>query len=317
MNEADKYGIRNVLVTLAVSFPEDTQMQSQNQFLLTKLNATLISIVKFEWKTTWQNFIPDICNNARESVNKCANALNILKLLSEEVFSFSKGNILNSDVQFLKNNFNEQFGQVYGLCEYVLSQALQNGPSFAPQLVKSCLRTLQAFFFWIPLPYIFDTQLIEVIINNFIEPPNSRIEAIKCITEISSLDFKEIDDPNLFRRCKEKLCYFYCLLIQRIHSLTKGRSLIDEYNATLQTKQQAGFENFARQVALAISSVLRNNLELIEEMTNIIEMNENTAMLVNTTQQGLTYLVQLSNIPEDELFKISMNFWHFFASDVL
>jgi exportin-1 len=304
-------------VTLAVSFPEDAQMQSQNQFLLTKLNATLISIVKFEWKTTWQNFIPDICNNARESVNKCANALNILKLLSEEVFSFSKGNILNSDVQFLKTNFNEQFGQVYGLCEYVLSQALQNGPSFAPQLVKSCLRTLQAFFFWIPLPYIFDTQLIEVIINHFIEPPNSRIEAIKCITEISSLDFKEIDDPNLSRRCKEKLCYFYCLLIQRIHSLTKGRSLLDEYNATLQTKQQAGFENFARQVALAISSVLRNNLDLIEEMTNIAEMNENTAMLVNTAQQGLIYLVQLSNVPEDELFKISMNFWHFFASDVL
>lgn len=70
-------------------------------------------------------------------------------------------------------------------------------------------------------------------------------------------------------------------------------------------------------MALAISSVLRNNLDLIEEMTNITEMNQNTLMLVNTTQQGLTYLVQLSNIPEDELFKISMNFWHFFANDVL
>ncbi len=40
-------------------------------------------------------------------------------------------------------------------------------------------------------------------------------------------------------------------------------------------------------------------------------------MLVSTTQQGLNYLVQLSNVPEDELFKINMNFWHFFASDVL
>jgi exportin-1 len=79
--------------------------------LLTKLNATLISIVKFEWKTTWQNFIPEICATARESENKCANALNILKLLSEEVFSFSKGNILTSDVQFLKENFNAQFGE--------------------------------------------------------------------------------------------------------------------------------------------------------------------------------------------------------------
>ena len=89
--------------------------------MLTKLNATLISIVKFEWKTTWQNFIPEICATARESENKCANALNILKLLSEEVFSFSKGNILTSDVQFLKENFNAQFGEVYSLCEFVLT----------------------------------------------------------------------------------------------------------------------------------------------------------------------------------------------------
>lgn len=160
-----------------------------------------------------------------------------MKLLSEEVFSFSKGNLLNSDVVFLKSNFNEQFGQVYDLCSWVLSQAIQQGPSFAPHLVKSCLKTLQAFFFWIPLPYIFDTEIIELIISNFIEPPNSRIEAIKCITEISSLDFKDMDDPGLARRCKEKLCYYYCLLIQRIQSVTKGRSLLDEYNSTLQTKQ--------------------------------------------------------------------------------
>jgi hypothetical protein len=78
------------------------------------------------------------------------------------------------------------------------------------------LKTLQAFFFWIPLPYIFDTEIIEVIINNFIEPTNSRIEAIKCVTEISSLEFKDIDDTNVARRCKEKLCFYYCLLINRI-----------------------------------------------------------------------------------------------------
>ena len=29
--------------------------------LLNKLNTTLISIVKHEWRTSWTNFIPDIC----------------------------------------------------------------------------------------------------------------------------------------------------------------------------------------------------------------------------------------------------------------
>jgi exportin-1 len=40
-------------------------------------------------------------------------------------------------------------------------------------------------------------------------------------------------------------------------------------------------------------------------------------MLVQSVQAGLNYLVQLSNIPEDELFKICMNFWHFFSHDVM
>ena len=48
-------------------------------------------------------------------------------------------------------------------------------------------------------------------------------------------------------------------------------------------------------------------------MTNVTEMNENTYMLLNCTQAGLSYLLQLSNIPEDELFKISLNFWNFFS----
>jgi Chromosome region maintenance or exportin repeat len=53
-------------------------------------------------------------------------------------------------------------------------------------------------------------------------------------------------------------------------------------------------------------------------MTNIpTNMNENTQMLVISVQTGLNYLVQLSNVPEDELFKICMSFWHFFAHDVL
>ena len=46
-------------------------------------------------------------------------------------------------------------------------------------------------------------------------------------------------------------------------------------------------------------------------------MNENTTMLVQATQAGLVYLVQLSNVPEDELFKITMSFWHFFSHDVM
>jgi len=50
----------------------------------------------------WNNFISDICGTAQQSQGKCENALNILKLLSEEVFDFGKNTIIRSQVQQFK-----------------------------------------------------------------------------------------------------------------------------------------------------------------------------------------------------------------------
>lgn len=82
-------------------------------------------------------------------------------------------------------------------------------------------------------------------------------------------------------------------------------------------KVQSGFETLAKQLAIAISSVLRNHLDLIEQLTNAIEPNDVIQMLRDQTKQGLTYLTQMSRIPDYELFKICLDFWHFFAQDVM
>jgi len=93
---------------------------------LTKLNATLISIVKQEWTTTWQNFISDICGDAKTSQQRCENALNILKLLSEEVFDFSKNTLLSQQASKLKDIMSNDFSQIFQLCYWVLEQAAAN-----------------------------------------------------------------------------------------------------------------------------------------------------------------------------------------------
>ena len=103
-----------------MEFPEVQQSAQETRFLLTKLNAALISIVKFEWRTTWQNFIPEICTEAKQSETKCENALNILRMMSEEIFDFSKNQILQEEVTQLKTAMTQQFGGVYELCYWVL-----------------------------------------------------------------------------------------------------------------------------------------------------------------------------------------------------
>jgi exportin-1 len=123
---------------------------------------------------------------------------------------------------------NDQFEMIYKIC----IQVLDNSDGVSESLVKACLKTLQAFLSWIPLQFIFDTNLMEILINKYIIPPTTRIEAIKCFTEISSLSFEEMkESPQIVQQCKERLCYYFCLLMNQIGTMTKQRSLLQEYES--------------------------------------------------------------------------------------
>jgi len=102
IDATSKLNMRNFMITLVLNTPDQVVGQPNSAALLTKMNSTLISMVKLEWNNSWSDFIPDICNSASESINKCENALNILRLLSEEVFDFSKGTIMRSEVNQFK-----------------------------------------------------------------------------------------------------------------------------------------------------------------------------------------------------------------------
>ena len=81
---------------------------------------------------------------------------------------------------------------------------------------------------WIPLGYIFQTDLVESVMKNLIAPPSTRIEAIKLFTEISQVDLKG-EEESYQNMYKEKICMFYCLFIEQIQNVTKGRDLRQEY----------------------------------------------------------------------------------------
>ena len=155
--------------------------------------------------------------------------------MSEEIFDFSKNQVLQNEVAHLKSQMTDQFTKVNELCYWVLSQALTS--QINPSLVKTCLKALQAYLSWIPLNYIFSTDLIENLIQHFILPISSRNEAIKCFTEIASLTFDELEPNDPMRyQCRMKLCGFYCQFINKITELTKGRSLTDEYQCVKKSK---------------------------------------------------------------------------------
>ncbi len=70
--------------------------------ILSKANSTLVQIVKYEWNTTWKSFITDICNASVKDMNICQNNFEILKILSEEIFDYSKNQMTQKQISELK-----------------------------------------------------------------------------------------------------------------------------------------------------------------------------------------------------------------------
>lgn len=71
------------------------------------------------------------------------------------MFDFSLESMTRQQVLSLKQQFNKEFGMIFDLCSFVFSQ------SQSVDLVAITIKSLHRFLSWIPLGYIFETNLIE------------------------------------------------------------------------------------------------------------------------------------------------------------
>lgn len=91
----------------------------------------------------------------------------ILKLLSEEIFDYSAEQMTQAKVKNLKNQMCGEFSEIFKLCSEILEEAQKTS------LIRATLETLLRFLNWIPLGYIFETTIIDLLLNRVssIAPP--------------------------------------------------------------------------------------------------------------------------------------------------
>ena len=65
-------------------------------------------------------------------------------------------------MKHMKESLNEEFSQIFQLCEFIL-EASQH-----PSLLKATFVTLQRFLSWIALGYVFETPLLNTLVNKFL-----------------------------------------------------------------------------------------------------------------------------------------------------
>ncbi|OMJ30299.1 Exportin-1 [Smittium culicis] len=272
-------GIKNYIVDTIIKNSSSELSLKQNKLYLSKLNLILVQILKQEWPNNWPTFIPEIVNSSKTNISLCENNMEILKLLSEEVFDFSEEKLTQAKIVELKKQLNGEFSSIFQLCNEVLSSAMQ------PSLVKATLETLLRFLSWIPLGYIFETDLIDNICSRFLEARETRNQVYKCLTEISGLNIEEAHKPKIvaiFTVAMETL--------QKTFGLTKN---FEEEWDNLDQDEQELIQN----VVQFLSTILGKHLNLLEKSVSS-EMIEAAHLC----------LVNIMTIDDREIFKVCLEY---------
>lgn len=276
-------GIKKYIVGLIIKTSSDPVTMENNKVYLKKLNMILVQVLKREWPKNWESFISDIVGASKTNESLCQNNMVILKLLSEEVFVFSAGQVTQTKAKHLKDTMCAQFSEIYTLCQFVLENS-QNAP-----LVEATLSTLLRFLNWVPLGYIFETKLISTLIFKFLNVPMFRNVTLNCLMEIAGVEVSNYDDM------------FVALLVQSMEQLEVMLPLTtnirDAYATGRDQEQQ-----FIQNLAMFLCTYLKAHGSLIEKKG-----------LNNTLINALNYLVLISKVEEVEVFKICLEYWNILA----
>ncbi|CAH2352644.1 exportin-1 [[Candida] railenensis] len=283
--EDERIGIRNFIVNMIIFLCDNDDIFENQKALINKIDLTLVSILKQEWPHNWPQFIPEIVASSESGYNVCENNMIILKLLSEEVFDYSQDQLTQAKAKQLKQSMKLEFAEIFKLCYKILDKTIK------PSLIISTLNCLSKYIHWIPMNYIFETDLLKLLTNKFLNPANTRAITLKVLTEVVSLSSTPENEEKFIVCFKESM--------EQIITFIPPSTDLKQLYKTANSNDQS----FLQDLAMYLSSFLSNHLLALEQ-------NEPLQPLLLSS---LNYLIELSRIEERELFKTCLDYWSFFV----
>ncbi|GFY83939.1 exportin 1A [Actinidia rufa] len=300
-------GMKNYISEVIVKLSSDEISFRRERLYVNKLNIILVQILKHEWPSRWRSFIPDLVAAAKTSETICENCMAILKLLSEEVFDFSRGEMTQQKIKELKQSLNSEFQLIHELCLYVLSAASQR-----TELIRAMLATLHAFLSWIPLGYIFESPLLETLLN-FFPVPSYRNLTLQCLTEVAALNFGDFYNMQYVN--------LYSIFLVKLQSILPPNTNIPDAYANGSSEEQAFIQNLAL-FFTSFFKASRSFLKLQEDyeiftaslivdmfMQSHIRVLESSPENISALVLGLEYLINISYVDDTEVFKVCLDYW--------
>ncbi|KAJ3441720.1 exportin-1 [Anaeramoeba flamelloides] len=280
--------IKDYVLSVVILTSKDEVLFQENSLLLQRLNGILVEILKHEWPHNWKDFIPNIISRSETSETVCENSMILLRLLSEEIFEFSEGNMVQSKITDLKENLNKEFSEIWKLFEAIF----QNSENVS--LINSSLKTLHVFLSWVPIGYILETQIIEYLSKKYLSNNETLNYSLKCLIEIASIEPEEGQYDG-------RLVFLFTQTMEVIAQYIKSELEVENYYE----KGNDDDREFIQNISLFITIFLRNHLQIVE--------NEK---LLDGIVTSLKILIGVSTVNNIEIFKICLDFWYFLSKNL-
>ncbi|GBE60835.1 exportin 1 [Babesia ovata] len=306
----DRLGIRRYVSEMVINISMDDEACQRERHFLTKLNETLIQIVKREWPDRWEGFISEICRASQISQSLCENNMRLLNMLSEELFDFGEDHMQSRTVQRLTARMASDFRDIFDVCIFVMHSAISNPEAVRVSLIKQTLTCLAHFLKWIPMGYIFEQYthnnvgvvLIDLLLDHFWDTVLYRVECTKCLTEIASLSLSS-QEMQVFG---PRVASMWPKIVSKMSMLPESSMNYDD-PAQVSPNMRLFWETFYTQFSIFCTNFLKNFRE------SIVERDPNN-------QQSLLFvmerLVRITDINHEETFKICLDYWHLFVTAI-
>ncbi|CAO3654323.1 unnamed protein product [Mucor hiemalis] len=272
--------IRYFIVNIIVKVSSDEVSLNKERTYINKLNMVLVQILKQDWPRNWPTFVPEIIASSKSNLTLCENNMAILKLLSEEIFDYSAEQMTQLKTSNLRQSICNEFSEIFRLCKEILESATK------PSLIKATLETLLRFLSWIPLGYIFETDLLQLL-ERFFESQQYRNVTLKCLTEIGSLSVDSQYGDNL-------VSLFTVVMTSVNNMIPPSTDICAVYENSSDNDQE-----FVQNLALFLTSFLSSHNKTIERVEGAQDL------LINSH----FYLIKISRVEDREIFKICLEYW--------
>ena len=304
------------MVTLLIKFVVDNNFfsNSQNHFVINKLNIVIVIIAKNEWTTSWPNFISELCNSSKTDANLCENNMKLLILLSEEINVFWKNSLTTKKAYELREKMSKEFIEVFNLCQLIIS----NASSVNKNLLIQSIKLFGEYMNWFPINLTLNVDIMKQTLLNFKNLSSCRTETMRCLGNLFGIQMKNIPNNEIVKY-KELLVQMYQTFIQIMDTeIVKQKNFADQYKVILNNNPEklSGYEKMTLNFEISLINFFKSNLSYIQsfdfpEGTRQVNdfLNNNIPQLTN----GLNYLVQFMSIENEEIFKAAVDFWLWFS----